>query len=115
MERGHERRELRPPTVDGCEYLVNYLFEVGPGSGEGALTFLEIEAWCSLTGRELQPWEVLALRRLSGAYVSEAFDATEKDRPAPLFVPSEMSREEVADKIGGILSRWERQDGGGDS
>lgn len=90
--------------------MVNYLFEVGPSTGEGPVTHLEIAAWCALTGRELEPWEVQALRRMSGAYLSEATEATDPKRPAPAWVGESPSREVVANTIESILTRMEEQD-----
>lgn len=90
--------------------MVNYLFEVGPSTGEGPVTHLEIAAWCALTGRELEPWEVQALRRMSGAYLSEATEATDPKRPAPAWVGEAPTREAVANTIENILTRMEKQD-----
>lgn len=98
------------PPIDAASYLVSYLFEVGPTTGEGPITHQEIAAWCSLTGRELEPWEVDALRRMSGAYLSEAHEATEPKRSPPAWTGEKPTREQVSDTLGSLLSRWEAQD-----
>lgn len=75
------------PLVDGGQYLLDWLFEIGPtlpaGMGSGVLTFSEIATWQQLVGLDLQPWEVRALRRLSGEYLGETHAATDPRRPPP--------------------------------
>lgn len=104
------------PPLDAGDYLVGYLFEVGPTLGEGPISHLEIAAWCSLTGRELQPWEVTALRSMSAAYLDEAMEATEPARAPPAWVGEKPSREAVSKNLGEMLRRMAEQDerrGGG--
>jgi hypothetical protein len=78
------------PDVDVGFYLINYLFDIGPvmpaGMGVDRISQSEIRAWQVNTGIELRPWEVRALRRLSGEYAAEAQRATEHDCPSPLKV-----------------------------
>jgi hypothetical protein len=75
------------PPVD-AEYLIAYLFEVGPtmaaGGYPGPLTHEELRAWMDLTGIDLEPWEVRFLRRLSGDYLAESHRAEKRDCPAPV-------------------------------
>lgn len=91
---------------------MNYLLEVGPTTGEGPITHLEIAAWCSLTGRDLQPWEVTALRSLSIAYLNEAHAASEPTRPPPSWINEKPSKELVSKKLNDMFSRMEAQDNG---
>jgi hypothetical protein len=76
-----------PPAGD-AEYLIGYLWEVGPtlmlGGHAGPITHEELRAWVDLTGFELEPWEVRFIRRLSGEYLHEAYRATKRDCPAPV-------------------------------
>ncbi|MEH3087726.1 MAG: hypothetical protein PGN26_14600 [Xylophilus ampelinus] len=75
------------PQIDAGQYLVDWLFELGPtmpaGMGSGALTFQEIAGWQLAMGLELQAWEVRALRQLSQAYLGESQEATKPTRPPP--------------------------------
>lgn len=75
-----------PPTNAG-EYLVAYLFEVGPtmasGMGMGPVTHQEIAAWQSLTGIPLTPWDARAIRRLSIEYSNWSIKAASADCKAP--------------------------------
>ena len=68
-------------------YLVEYLFEVGPAAGGGfgpaPITHQEIAAWQSNMRRQLQPWEVSMLRRMSVQWVAEMIRAEAADCPAP--------------------------------
>lgn len=71
----------------GAQYLLGYLFEIGPavpvGMGDGPITHCEIAAWMANTGIRLTPWEARTLRRLSVDYVREASRATQSSHPAP--------------------------------
>jgi hypothetical protein len=81
------------PELECGGYLVGYLFEIGPtvpaGMGAGPISFEEIRAWQELTGISLNPWEARTLRRLSNDYLSESYNATKPDRPAP-WKPEDM-------------------------
>lgn len=46
---------------DGCAYLWKYYGEL---QGAEPLAFVEIEAWSRLTNLFLQPWEILAIKKL---------------------------------------------------
>ena len=76
-------------TMPECEaeYLIGYLFEVGPtlpnGMGDAPLTHLEISAWQQNTGVELSSWEARTLHRASLEYLSESQRATKPDAEAP--------------------------------
>ncbi|PHR93487.1 MAG: hypothetical protein COA78_32820 [Blastopirellula sp.] len=65
-----------PPFVEvrAGGYLSDALFEAGPVKsdpmgGLGALEWVDIAAYVSLTGAISEPWEVQALRRMSAAYL----------------------------------------------
>ena len=81
------KNEPDMPPVEGAEYLLEYLWEVGPaaaaGMGEGPVTHEELLAWQSNTGIELSTWEARTLRRLSCDYVSESRAAEKLDAKAP--------------------------------
>lgn len=92
-EEGREPEHYKPdlPPLEVGDYLAAFLFEIGPtmsgASGGGALTFSEIDAWCTRTGIDLEPWESRILRRLSRDYLSESGKAEKRDCPAPWRVP----------------------------
>jgi hypothetical protein len=71
----------------GLQYLVDYLFEIGPTlpgmGGPVPLSFSEILAWQQLTGRYMQPWEVLMIRRLSLEYIGMKALAEDPACPEP--------------------------------
>lgn len=73
---------IESPEMPECdaEYLIHYLFEIGPvmpgGMGDAPISHGEISAWINLTGIHLQPWEVRFLRRLSIEYINESQAAT---------------------------------------
>lgn len=88
------------PIVRAAEYLVGYLFEIGPtmpgGMGDVSLTHGELRAWMMNVGIGLSPWESRTLRRLSRDYLVEAQRATEPSRPAPYVAASPISPERRA-------------------
>jgi hypothetical protein len=71
-----------PPIEEEAVYLIAYLFEFGPASGNGMgivpVSGMELAAWQQNTGVELQPWEARALLRLSREYVAQV-QLAEKD------------------------------------
>jgi len=46
------------PLPREAEYLLQWFFEISPSE---TLTYLEIQAWAQLTGRDLKPYESRAL------------------------------------------------------
>ena len=93
------------PRVDSADYLVAYLWDVGPtlvaGMGLGPLTHHEIRAWQSNTGVSLQPWEARILRQLSMDYIAQMRDGEKADCPAPWTSASQqvVDRLRAADKM----------------
>lgn len=75
------------PHVDVGQYILDYLWELGPTAGNGfgvvAIGHEAIRAWQDNVGLCLEAWEVRLLRRLSAAYAEEYNLAAEPDRPAP--------------------------------
>lgn len=79
------------PPLRSAEYLLGYLWEMGPtvaaGMGVGPITFGEMLAWQQLTGVRLAAWEARFVRRLSLEYLSESNKATKIDAPPPWVPP----------------------------
>lgn len=76
---------IEEPEMPPCDaqYVIGYLFEIGPTMGEGPVTHGEIESWQRNTGIRLTTWEARILKRLSLEYLGESQQATERGRPAP--------------------------------
>jgi len=71
-----------PPNP--APYLVDWLFEIGPGGGmEGPLCIRHIAADLEALGIEVMPWEATVLRHLSRQYLNESHEARKQDRPPP--------------------------------
>lgn len=81
--------QLSMPPLEWGDYLVEYLFEVGPtlptGMGAAPLTPPVIESAQRLLGIEFRPWEARLLLRLSREYLAESLKATEQNCPPPWF------------------------------
>ncbi len=77
------------PDLPPCQadYLLNYLFDVGPclygGMGPTPLTHVELQAWGDLVGIPLNGWEARTLRRLSMEYIGQQQKASAVDCAAP--------------------------------
>ncbi|MYM37264.1 hypothetical protein GTP38_23335 [Duganella sp. FT94W] len=78
---------IEMPPLECGEYLLGYLYDVGPvvpaGMGSGPVTYAEIEAWQRVSGISLHPWEAALIRRLSGEYAAESHAATKQNHPPP--------------------------------
>jgi len=74
--------DIKMPFVAGL-YLIVYLFEIGPTSGQLPVQFSEINAWRLCTGIDLDPVECVLLRKLSNEYMAELSASAEADRPCP--------------------------------
>ncbi len=71
---------MLPPC--SAEYLVRWLFEIGPG-GDEAIGWRDFAAWQSITGVELLAWEARAIRRAAQEYLAMLHKASEADCPPP--------------------------------
>ncbi len=92
-------------------YLVGYLDELGynlnVGMGPFPLTQEEIRCWQDNTRVELYPWEVLALRTLSEAYVAQL--ALSRDRGAPAPYQAEVIGENQRKAVDSFFRRMAAQ------
>lgn len=99
-----EGKEPRLPWIDGGEHLVLWLMEVGPAASSGMgmerISYREIGEWQRLCGIPVQPWEVRALRRLSGEYIQQSEISRDPLCPQPWLeeLPDD-DRAQVSDKI----------------
>jgi hypothetical protein len=115
LESNPDSDELQMPELDGADYLVSYLTEIGPavsnGFGPSVVSWSDIDCWMTRTGLDLSPWEVLTLRDLSKVYVSELSQASDPNRPAPYvkIKPVELPKEEVANKLMSALRTMARK------
>lgn len=110
----HSALEL--PELVGCEYLLEWLFEIGvsmhTGMGSIPLSWQEISEW----GKDLDltPWEKKMLRELSTEYVSYSQKASEPDCPQPYFrYISEDQRNAVSKNILSTLRNINKIKSGG--
>ena len=100
----------RLPEVT-ADYIIGYWIDVGivSNSGMGAtiLSSLEIQAWSSLVGLKLEPWEFQAIRKMSSGYC-EYLRAGEDQSCQPPFgsVNDEFDRDVVSKKIGNAFKSF---------
>lgn len=78
------------PDLDGAEYLVDALSEIGEGKHSGdrlvPIGWEDIDAWISSTGSRMTPGELAGLRKLSSAYVSQHYAAQDPACMSPCIV-----------------------------
>lgn len=93
-----------PPNP--APYITEWLLEIGPtvptGMGSGPIGWRDMEAWSSLTGSGLQPWEARLIRRLSLEFLAWTHKAEKPDCPAPWVTVDDATaanREAVARKV----------------
>lgn len=81
--------ELVPVALEpGTDYLVGVFEELSDTrnrteSGPLAITHVEMKAYSELTGTELDPWEVDALRIMDAAFLHEAYEIHAKRNKNP--------------------------------
>lgn len=103
---------LQLPPIDTGGHLVDHLLKVGPGSDGKPITFVEIKAWCELTGVVLTSWEASTLHGLSVSYMAEYGQADEPDRPPPFTsaISTPVDRAAVSQGVSDLFARLEAQD-----
>lgn len=113
---------LKLPDIEGAEYMVSLLSEVGfvMGTGMGVvpITWTELTNWLNATGLNLSVWEKLTLKEMSEVYASELSQATAKDHPAPYVYAAEaapedveVQRQQVASKLKNVFASFKRGKG----
>lgn len=90
-------------------YITEWFFNIGPANptpmGNSPLTLKNISDEMAVLGIEVWPWEALALRRMSNAYLNMKEAAKAPDCPPP-FGGAELmpEREAVSRKISMMLA-----------
>lgn len=82
-----------------AKHVLEWWLEIGPTSGDGAVTWQELTAWERITGIELEPWEARAIRAMSVAFRSENIAARKANRPPPWSVVGDEVRNKVAGQL----------------
>ena len=102
---------LNFPEIDGGEYLINLLHEVGPvgsnGYGMEGLKWSEIQSWLALTGLFLCPWEIILIKELSDVFASEFNKSNGKECAPPyqtIVKEALPTKEELNDKFARIFN-----------
>lgn len=94
------------PEIEFGQYLLDYAFEIGPskssGQGPVIIEWVDIEAWCILTGVRLDLWELLVLREISKAFVSQYYLSEGAIIPSP-YQPEDFDKDTVSTRIGNLL------------
>lgn len=84
-----------PEIPAAVAHVADYLFEVGPTSGEHPVSFGELESWCSVTGTQLTEFEASSLRSLSKSYLGMMHAACAVDCPPPVTMQDETVESEA--------------------
>ena len=96
------------PEIGDATYLTGYWFDLGMtgqgGMGLVQLSAQEIQSWSAGSGIELNPWEFLAIRKMSLAYVKQLSESERPDCPPPFGDPvNQIDRDVVQRKIQSAL------------
>jgi len=83
-EYGKDSAKLDLPDIGSAQYLADYLFEVGPTTGDQSLTWSELEAWSRRTGVDLSEFESVTLVMLSREFLGMLNHAREEMCPSPM-------------------------------
>jgi len=72
LEISDNQRLLEPPEIDGFDYILHILQDLGFTDSEGkGLSYSEIESYCNLSGEVLSSWETITLKYLSSDFASQ--------------------------------------------
>jgi hypothetical protein len=75
------------PELDGADYIIPYLAEVGPATTNGmalsAIGYSEIRQYAAITNTHLTPWDAHMIRHLSRVYVSQHHAAKKPSAQSP--------------------------------
>ena len=97
---------LTLPPVESHRYIIEWLFDVGPGMSFGMglcpLTYQEINAWAD--GIEISAWERETLKTLSSEYLSWSNKSTKDGCPAPYIEDTGMPDKEKSDAIASSMA-----------
>lgn len=102
---GEDRLPEEPSTM----YLITWLLEIGPtvsnGFGQSGLSWTDILSWQTLSGRQLEYYEALAIQRLSDAYAAMLTKASDKDCQAPFDYDLEFERKTASSALEALLDK----------
>lgn len=117
-EARYKTRSVVMPFVRGGEYLLEYLFEIGPTkpAGMGGLVGLDeidLVAWQSNHGVRLSSWEIKTIRRLSQEYASCAMESREPKMQPPYLPSRDGISEDQRKRISDAMSSWADKLNGG--
>lgn len=75
----YQDADMEPPIpkASAALYLREILFKIGPTSGDGPISFAEIEAYSRITGADLEPWEADTIFEMSRAFRDEILSAVD--------------------------------------
>jgi len=72
LSAANNERLLEQPDIEGFEYVVGYLQDLGYTTSDGhGLPYSEIESYCNLTATDLTPWEAEVIKKLSSEFASQ--------------------------------------------
>lgn len=71
------------PPVEWGQYLLDYLWEIGPTKKDGPIEAPDLVAWEHLLGVEWEPFESRLLIQLSKAYLGESHSASKREAKCP--------------------------------
>ena len=103
---------LNLPEVNYAEYLIDYLFEVGPSMSNGMglcpISYQEISSWLQTTKTECNSWDVNVIRHLSKVFINQYHESIKVDCPPPYHYMVENNMEEIRkgidDKIKSVFA-----------
>lgn len=97
---------LEYPTIEHGQYLLDYAFEIGPskstGSGPAVIDWVDIKAWVELNKLDLDSWELLVVREISKAFVSQYYTSEGAIVPPP-YQPANTDTDTTSKRIGNLF------------
>lgn len=88
---------IKMPELEHGEYLVSFLFEIGPlknnGFGFSPLSYSDIKDWAIMTKTNISSWESRMLVFMSLCYVAQYNNSSDPVCPPPYIEKKEIQNE----------------------
>lgn len=106
-ENAETEPEYNLPEVIEAYYLISTLSEIGEAKLAGdklvSIQWPDIEAWTNATGTRLTPAEMIAIKNLSGVYVSQFYDSQDNNCMSP-HIAAPQNRDVIEDKMKSLFA-----------
>lgn len=103
----NEEPDYQLPDVGESQYLIEILGEIGEAKWNGekliSIDWQDLNAWVNVTGSQLTHGEIVAIKHLSGIYLSQHYESIEPGCAAP-HLTAPQNRAVIEDKMKSLFA-----------